>query len=44
MSEARAFWVTEPGRGEIRREPLSTRHDDAFARDMLVHVLAEANA
>lgn len=23
---------------------LSTRHDDAFARDMLVHVLAEANA
>ena len=33
-----------PGVDLTRIRSLSTKHDDAFARDMLVHVLAEAGA
>lgn len=33
-----------PGIELARIKTLSTKHDDAFARDMLVHVLAEAGA
>lgn len=33
-----------PGIEMARIKSLSTKHDDAFARDMLVHVLAEAGA
>jgi len=33
-----------PGADLSRIKTLSTKHDDAFARDMLVHVLAEAGA
>jgi hypothetical protein len=33
-----------PGSDLSRIKHLSTQHDDAFARDMLVHVLAEARA
>jgi 2-desacetyl-2-hydroxyethyl bacteriochlorophyllide A dehydrogenase len=33
--EARAFWVVEPGRGEIRREPLRPPSDD----EVVVHAL-----
>jgi hypothetical protein len=33
-----------PGADLSRIKNLSTKHDDAFARDMLVHVLAEAGA
>ncbi len=33
-----------PGIDLARIKTLSTKHDDAFARDMLVHVLAEAGA
>jgi hypothetical protein len=33
-----------PGADLFSIKALSQRHDDQFARDMLVHVLAEANA
>ena len=33
QQEARAFWVTAPGHGEIRREPLATpAHDEVVVR------------
>jgi len=38
QDEARAFWVTAPGRGEIRREVLRTPSDG----EVLVHVLYSA--